>query len=124
MTEADDEPVEHWDVQGGSKSGKAKEGQAEGCGCGGRDAAGDVGQIAQGQLAPYEASYSGKLRVGGAFDIAKAIVKLLTRSGSPLCVALLIGGEDHGRDDWERLAGSKWGAHWPGTADKSRLREH
>ena len=35
-------------------------------------------QIAQGLLAPYEALYTGKLRVGGNFEVAKAITKHLT----------------------------------------------
>ena len=33
---------------------------------------------AQGLLAPYEALYTGKLRVGGNFEVAKAITKHLT----------------------------------------------
>jgi len=77
------ETVEHWEVQGGSKSGKAKKGKPE-------DA--DVvvvmrpetwAQIVQGQLAPYEALYSGKLRVGGNFELAKTIVKHLTDPSAP-----------------------------------------
>ena len=40
-------------------------------------------QIAQGQLAPYEALYTGKLRVGGDFELAKAIVKHLTDPATP-----------------------------------------
>jgi hypothetical protein len=85
VTGAESEPVEHWDVQGGggSKSGKAKKGKPK---------AADVvvvmrtdtwSQIAQGQLAPYEALYSGKLRVGGDFEVAKAIVKHLTDPTAP-----------------------------------------
>jgi putative sterol carrier protein len=79
----DGEIVEHWEVQGGSKNGKAKKGEPKNA---------DVvvvmrpetwGQIAQGQLAPYEALYSGKLRVGGDFEIAKAIVKHLTDPAAP-----------------------------------------
>src|ERR1051325_4097934 len=74
----DGETVEDWDVQGGSKSGKVKKGEPKKA---------DVmvamrpetwAQIAQGQLAPYEALYSGRLRVGGDFELAKAIVKHLT----------------------------------------------
>jgi SCP-2 sterol transfer family len=79
---ADGETVEHWEVQGGSKSPKAKKGAP-------KDA--DIlvvmrpetwAQIAQGQLAPYEALYTGKLRVGGDFEKAKAIVKHLTDPAS------------------------------------------
>ncbi len=77
------ETVEHWEVHGGSKAGKAKKGKP-------KDA--DVvvvmrpetwAQIAQGQLAPYEALYLGKLRVGGDFEKAKAIVKHLTDPAAP-----------------------------------------
>ena len=79
----DGETVEHWEVHGGSKVGKAKKGKP-------KDA--DVvvvmrpetwAQIAQGQLAPYEALYLGKLRVGGDFEKAKAIVKHLTDPAAP-----------------------------------------
>jgi putative sterol carrier protein len=79
----DGETMEHWEVKGGTKSHKAKKGQP-------KDA--DVvvvmrpetwTQIAQGQLAPYEALYSGKLRVGGDFELAKAIVQHLTDPSAP-----------------------------------------
>ena len=40
-------------------------------------------QIAQGQLSPYEALYSGKLRVGGDLEMAKMIVKHLTDPSAP-----------------------------------------
>ncbi len=74
---ADGETVEHWNVHG-SKGGKANKGEP-------KDA--DVvvvmrpetwAQIAQGQLAPYQALYSGRLRIGGDFEVAKALVKHLT----------------------------------------------
>jgi putative sterol carrier protein len=80
---SDGEIVEHWEVKGGTKSSKAKKGKP-------KDA--DVvvvmrpetwTQIAQGQLAPYEALYSGRLRVGGDFEIAKAIVQHLTDPSAP-----------------------------------------
>lgn len=73
------ETVEHWDVQGGAKAAaKAERKQPE---------AADVFvamrpqtclQIAQGRLAPYEALYAGKLRVGGNLATAKAITRHLT----------------------------------------------
>ena len=75
--------VQHWDVQGGAKSGKVTRGKPKEA---------DVvvvmrpetwAEIAQGQLAPYEALYSGKLRVGGDFEMAKAIVKHLTDPSAP-----------------------------------------
>ena len=77
------ETVEHWEVQGGSKIEKAKKAEPKSA---------DVvlvmrpetwAKIAQGQLAPYEALYSGKLRVGGDFEKAKAIVKHLTDAAAP-----------------------------------------
>jgi hypothetical protein len=75
--------VQHWDVQGGTKRGMVKKGKP-------KDA--DVvvvmrpetwTKIAQGQLAPYEALYSGRLRVGGDFEMAKEIVKHLTDPSAP-----------------------------------------
>jgi hypothetical protein len=83
VSDAEGETVEHWDVQGGGKGGKVKRGEPNNA---------DVvvvmrpetwAQIAQGQLAPYEALYSGKLRVGGDFQKAKAIVKHLTDPAAP-----------------------------------------
>jgi putative sterol carrier protein len=74
----DGEPVEHWEVRGGAKNAKAHQKKTKNA---------DViivlrpetwMQIAQGRLAPYEALYTGKLRVGGDFEMAKAITKHLT----------------------------------------------
>lgn len=74
---ADGDAVEHWHVQGG-KSAKALRQKPK---------KSDVVvimrpetwmQIAQGQLAPYEALYTGKLRVGGDLEAAQALVKHLT----------------------------------------------
>jgi len=74
----DEESVEHWEVQGGSKDAKAQRKEPE-------DA--DVilvmrpetwAQIAQGQLAPYEALFAGELRVGGDFAEAKALTRHLS----------------------------------------------
>jgi hypothetical protein len=79
----DGENVEDWHVQGGSKSAKAKQGQP-------KDAHVTVvmrpetwAEIAQGRLAPYEALYAGRLRVGGDFDMAKEIVRHLTDPAAP-----------------------------------------
>jgi len=67
------EVVEHWEVQAGLKTARARRQES-------KDA--DVVvvmrpetwlQIAQGKLAPYEALYTGRLRVGGDFEAAKAI---------------------------------------------------
>jgi hypothetical protein len=70
--------VDHWEIVGGVKNAKAQ-----------RKVPKDPDvilvmreetwtQIAQGQLAPYEALYSGKLRVGGDFAAAKAITQHLS----------------------------------------------
>src|SRR5581483_8723336 len=77
------ETLEHWDIQGGAKSaGKAERKEPQKA---------DVVVvmrpetwmlIAQGKLAPYEALYSGGLRVGGDMEIAKAITRHLTDPAS------------------------------------------
>ncbi len=82
VTGDDGETVEHWEVQGGSKTAKAQQKEPKQA---------DVilvmrpetwMQIAQGRLAPYEALYSGKLRVGGDMESAKAIARHLTDPAS------------------------------------------
>jgi putative sterol carrier protein len=74
--------VEHWEVQGGSETARAQPNEPQNA---------DVivamrpqtwVQIAQGQLAPYEALFAGKLRVGGNFELAKAITKHLSDPAS------------------------------------------
>lgn len=79
----DDEVVEHWQVQAGPKGAKAQQKELEGA---------DVIvvmrpetwlEIAQGRLAPYEALYTGRLRVGGDFEAAKAITRHLSDPGTP-----------------------------------------
>jgi hypothetical protein len=72
------EIIEDWLVQGGARNAKAKQGRP-------KDADVTVvmrpetwAAIAQGRLAPYEALYAGRLRVGGDFETAKAIVKYMT----------------------------------------------
>lgn len=76
----DGETVEHWHVRGGAKAAKAQQKEPKKA---------DVivvmrpetwMLIAQGRLAPYEALYAGKLRVGGNLESAKAIVQHLTDS--------------------------------------------
>jgi hypothetical protein len=83
VTDKDGERVEHWEVQGGSMKGKALRKEPKKA---------DVilvmrpetwTQIAQGRLAPYEALYTGKLRVGGNFEMAKAITRHLSDPASP-----------------------------------------
>jgi len=72
------ESVEHWEVRAGSKNAGVEKKEPKEA---------DVIlvmqpqtwlAIAQGQLPPYEALYSGKLRVGGDFELAKAITRHLT----------------------------------------------
>ena len=77
------EAVEHWGVQVGSESSTPT-----------RKEPTDPNvivvmrpetwmQIAQGRLAPYEALYTGRLRVGGDFEAAKAIARFLSDPASP-----------------------------------------
>jgi hypothetical protein len=75
--------VEHWEVQGGSKNAKALQKKPKRA---------DVilvmrpetlALITQGQLAPYDALYAGKLRVGGDFEKAKAITRHLSDPSTP-----------------------------------------
>jgi hypothetical protein len=76
--------VDHWEVEGGSaKKAKVRHGRPESA---------DVHvvmrpetwtQIASGQLAPYEALFSGKLRVGGKLELAKSIAQHLSDPAVP-----------------------------------------
>jgi hypothetical protein len=79
---ADGEIVEHWDVKGG-KDGKANKREPKSADVVAVMRPETWAQIAQGQLAPYQALYSGKLRIGGDFETAKAIVKHLTDPTTP-----------------------------------------
>ncbi len=72
------EEVEHWEIQGGTPNGTARRGEPKSA---------DVlvvlrpetwAQIAQGRLAPYEALFNGKIRVGGDFAMGKAITRHLS----------------------------------------------
>jgi hypothetical protein len=78
VTGNDGEPVEHWEIKAGSKDTKVQRKDSK---------KPDViivmrpetwTQIAQGLLAPYDALFAGKLRVGGDFEMAKNITKHLT----------------------------------------------
>jgi hypothetical protein len=80
LSAKDDTTVEHWEIPAGSKNAKALRKEAKP-----KDA--DVivvmrretwAQIAPGQLAPYEALFTGKLRVGGDFQAAKDITRHLS----------------------------------------------
>jgi len=82
VTGDDGETVEHWEVQGGAKTAKAQQKEPKQA---------DVVlvmrpetwmQIALGRLAPYEALYAGKLRVGGDMEAAKAITRHLSDPAS------------------------------------------
>jgi hypothetical protein len=82
VTGDDGETVEHWEVLGGSKSAKAQQKEPNQA---------DVilvmrpetwMEIAQGRLAPYEALYTGKLRVGGDMEAAKSITRHLSDPAS------------------------------------------
>jgi putative sterol carrier protein len=80
---ADGDTVDHWSVQGGAKNAKAKKGAPKGARVVVVMRPETWGEIAQGRLAPYEALYSGRLRVGGDFETAKAIVKHLADPATP-----------------------------------------
>ena len=74
----DGDSVEHWQVPVGAKNAKPQREVSNGA---------DVVvvmrpetwmQIAHGSLAPYDALYGGRLRVGGDFEAAKAITQSLS----------------------------------------------
>jgi hypothetical protein len=78
-----DKATEYWEILAGSGSVKAE-----------RQASKDADvivvmraetwqQIAQGVLAPYDALYSGRLRVGGDFEAAKALTRHLSDPSIP-----------------------------------------
>jgi SCP-2 sterol transfer family len=78
VTDNEGERVEHWEIKAGSKDTKVQRKESN---------KPDVilvmrpetwTQIAQGLLAPYDALFAGKLRVGGDFEMAKDITKHLT----------------------------------------------
>lgn len=79
----DGEKVAHWDIEGGTSKATARRG---------RPKEADVHivmrpetwqLIASGQLAPYDALFSGKLRVGGDLDLAKRITQHLSDTSTP-----------------------------------------
>jgi SCP-2 sterol transfer family len=78
-----DENIEHWQIEAGSKDARPQLKQPDGA---------DVivvmrhetwMEIVQGRLAPYDALYTGRLRVGGDFEAAKAITRSLSDPSSP-----------------------------------------
>jgi hypothetical protein len=79
----EDQTVNSWDVKDGSASSAARRSKAK---------AGDVVvvvrhetwlQIAQGRLAPFDALFEGKLRVGGDLELAKSITQHLSDPAVP-----------------------------------------
>jgi SCP-2 sterol transfer family protein len=83
VTGTEGERIEHWEVQGGSKNAKAQPKQPKDADVVVVMRPGTWTEIAQGQLAPYDALYTGKLRVGGDFEAAKAITRHLSDPASP-----------------------------------------
>jgi putative sterol carrier protein len=78
VTGKEGERVEHWEINAGSKGSKLQRTQTKKA---------DVivlmrpetwSQIAQGMLAPYDALFAGKLRVGGNVETAKDITRHLS----------------------------------------------
>jgi hypothetical protein len=79
--EEDDESVEQWEVQAGTDGFQAA---ADGVKRRRRDrgdAPRDVDAYRPGRPGPYEALYTGRLRVGGDFEAAKAVTRYLSDSG-------------------------------------------
>ena len=77
-----DDRVEHWDVQGGSSPSARREEPKKA----------DVllvvrrdtwMQIVQGRLAPFDAVFAGRLRVGGDVEIAKRVTRHLSDPSVP-----------------------------------------
>ena len=62
------ETVQHWDVQGGLKNAKAQQKEPNRSDVTVVIRPETLMEIAQGRLAPYEALYAGKLRVGGNLE--------------------------------------------------------
>jgi putative sterol carrier protein len=80
---ADGEKVDHWDVEGGSAKATARNSKPKNA---------DVHvvmrpetrmQIAQGRMAPYDALFGGRLRVGGDLEKAKSIIQHLSDPAVP-----------------------------------------
>jgi putative sterol carrier protein len=80
---ADGEKVNHWEIEGGSAKATARHSKPK---------TADVHvvmrpetwmQIAQGRLAPYDALFGGKLRVGGDLEKAKSITQHLSDPAVP-----------------------------------------
>ena len=79
----DGEKFDHWDVEGGAKAPAARRSAPKNA---------DVHlvmkhetwlAIASGQLAPFEAMFAGKLRVGGNLELAKNIARHLSDPSVP-----------------------------------------
>ena len=77
------ERVDYWDVEVGSPTAKARQGEPKSA---------DVVvvlrqdtwlQIAQGRISPFDALFAGKLRVGGDLELAKEITKHLSDPSVP-----------------------------------------
>jgi putative sterol carrier protein len=83
ITDKAGERVEHWDVQGGSKNAKAQRKEPKDPDVIVVMRPETLTQIVQGRLAPYEALYAGKLRVGGDLEAAKAVTRHLSDPSSP-----------------------------------------
>jgi len=75
--------AEHWEVDAGSKSGTARRQQPKSA---------DIHlvvrretwlEIASGRLSPFEAVFSGRMRVGGDVELAKRIVRHLSDPSVP-----------------------------------------
>ena len=74
----DGESVEHWEVQGGAADATAQQKIPHSPNVILAMRPETLMQIAQGRLAPYDALFNGKIRIGGDVAMAKAITRHLS----------------------------------------------
>jgi|SRR5215472_3229194 len=75
--------VEHWTVEGGAADSTARPGKPDSADVHVVTQAETLTKIATGQLAPYDALFGGKLRVGGNLEMAKSITQHLSDPAVP-----------------------------------------
>jgi putative sterol carrier protein len=78
VTGKEGERVEHWEINAGSKGSKLQRAQTKKAEVIVLMRPETWSQIAQGILAPYDALFAGKLRVGGNVEAAKDITRHLS----------------------------------------------
>ena len=83
VTGAAYDKVDHWTVEGGAADSTARQGKPDSADVHVVMQPETLTQIATGQLAPYDALFSGKLRVGGNLEMAKSITQHLSDPAVP-----------------------------------------